>query len=208
MIAIIDYGMANLRSVEKALAAVGGDPRITSDPRVVAEADKVVLPGVGAFGASMANLNRSGLREAALGAIDAGKPFLGICVGLQMLFERGMEMGETPGLGVLGGSVVEFFAQETPEAAIGLKVPHVGWNTLNRPRDSRLLHGLKPDARVYFVHSYYPEPLDAGLVAATTDYGLDFCSAIERGNLAATQFHPEKSGAVGLQILRNFVEWA
>lgn len=207
MIAIVDYGMANLRSVEKALARVGGDPVITSSPAAIAGAEKVVLPGVGAFCAAMANLNRNGLREAVLDSIAAGKPFLGICLGLQMLFQTSSEMGATPGLGVLPGRVVEFFENGTAPEAVGLKVPHIGWNALSLQGDSRLLHGLEAGARVYFVHSYYPEPADPSVIAATCDYGTDFCCAVERGNIAATQFHPEKSGAVGLQILRNFVTW-
>lgn len=207
MIAIVDYGMANLRSVEKALALVGGDPVITGDPKVIANAHKVVLPGVGAFCAAMTNLNRNGLREAVLDSITQGKPFLGICLGLQMLFQASSEMGETPGLGVLPGRVVEFFETETPPEAQNLKVPHIGWNALQFPHPSRLLFGLEEGARVYFVHSYYPEPADAEVITATSDYGLDFCCAVERDNVAATQFHPEKSGAVGLQILRNFVAW-
>ncbi|HZP80451.1 MAG TPA: imidazole glycerol phosphate synthase subunit HisH [Chthonomonadaceae bacterium] len=208
MIAIVDYGMANLRSVEKALARVGGDPVITRDPQVVAEAEKVVLPGVGAFCAAMSNLTRSGLHEAVLHAIAQGRPFLGICLGLQMLFEESTEMGRTPGLGVLPGRVVEFFAEgDRPPEADGLKVPHIGWNALHLCGGSRLFQGVDEGAYVYFVHSYYPQPQEAGVVAATSDYGGAFCCAIERGNLAATQFHPEKSGAVGLQILRNFVSW-
>ena len=207
MIAIVDYGMANLRSVEKALAFVGGDPVITGDPEVVADAEKVVLPGVGAFGAAMRNLDRSGLRGAVLHAIHSGRPFLGICLGLQMLFEESSEMGATPGLGVLPGRVVAFFEQETPPEAAGLKVPHIGWNALRLQRPSRLLCGLEDGARVYFVHSYYPEPRDSGVVTSTSEYGIDFCCAIEQDNIASTQFHPEKSGAVGLQILRNFVTW-
>jgi glutamine amidotransferase len=207
MIAVVDYGMANLRSVEKALARVGGDPVITGDPKIVVKAEKVVLPGVGAFCAAMTNLRRSGLRDAVAAHIQRGKPFLGICLGLQMLFDESSEMGATPGLGVLPGRVVEFFEDGTPPEAAGLKVPHIGWNALRLRGPSRLLYGLEEGARVYFVHSYYPEPQDAAVIAATSDYGVDFCCAVEKGNLAATQFHPEKSGAVGLQILRNFVAW-
>ena len=207
MIAIIDYGMANLRSVEKALEKVGGKPVITSDPEVVARADKVVLPGVGAFCACMTNLNSRGLNKAVLRAVETGKPFLGICVGLQMLFDSSNEMGETPGLGLLPGRVVKFFENSVPAAAEGLKVPHIGWNSLNVRKGSRLLKDIGDGDRVYFVHSYYPEPDDQGIVSATSDYGMDFCCAVEVDNICATQFHPEKSGAVGLQILRNFVEW-
>lgn len=207
MIAIVDYGMANLRSVERALARVGGDPVITDSPEVIARADKVVLPGVGAFCACMTNLNHRGLRQSVLDTIASGKPFLGICVGMQMLFDTSSEMGMSSGLGVLPGRVVEFFAEDMPAGAEELKVPHIGWNALTPHGESRLLRGLEEGARVYFVHSYYPEPADASVISATSDYGLDFCCAVERENVMATQFHPEKSGAVGLQILRNFVCW-
>ncbi|MCS6777485.1 MAG: imidazole glycerol phosphate synthase subunit HisH [Chloroherpetonaceae bacterium] len=210
MIAIVDYGMANLRSVEKALLRVGGHPIITSDPHVVARADQIVLPGVGAFCAAMANLEQSGLRDAVLQAIAAGKPFLGICLGLQLLFESSTEMGGARGLGLIPGHVVRFFENAPPPTlpdGMPLKVPHIGWNALHLPRSSRLFRDIEEGARVYFVHSYYPEPSDASVVAATTDYGVDFCCAIEIDHIAATQFHPEKSGTVGLQILRNFVRW-
>ena len=205
MIAIVDYGMANLRSVEKALEKVGGDPVITSDPDIIARADKVVLPGVGAFCAAMANLTSRGLKDAVLHAIRGGRPFLGICLGLQMLFESSTEMGSTPGLGVLPGTVVEFFAGGKDPNPSGLKVPHIGWNALNLRGSNRLLRGLEQGARVYFVHSYYPIPADSAIIAATSDYGTEFCCAVEAGNIIATQFHPEKSGLVGLQILRNFL---
>lgn len=207
MIAIVDYGMANLRSVEKALVKVGGFPVITSDPVIVAKADKVVLPGVGAFCASMEGLNQSGLSDSVRDAIAANKPFLGICVGLQMLFETGTEMGITPGLGIFPGQVVEFFAGSKTEASEELKVPHIGWNALTVNPQSKLLRGIANGSRVYFVHSFYPAPRDSEIISATCDYGGEFCAAVERGNVAATQFHPEKSGTVGLQILRNFVEW-
>ena len=207
MIALIDYGMANLRSVEKALERVGGDPVITRDPAVVRNADQIVLPGVGAFCAAMANLDRSGLRDAVTEGIESGKPFLGICLGLQMLFESSTEMGASAGLGALPGQVVEFFADAAPAGAEDLKVPHIGWNALSLPRSTRLLAGIEPGARVYFVHSYYPVPQSPDIIAATSDYGVEFCCAVEKDNVAATQFHPEKSGAVGLQILRNFVQW-
>ena len=211
MIAIVDYGMANLRSVERALARVGGDPVITSAPDVIARATHVVLPGVGAFCACMTNLDSSGLTQAVQQAIQSGKPFLGICVGMQMLFDTSSEMGVSPGMSIFPGRVMKFFedttcAEQTPEQA-DLKVPHVGWNTLRVSPYSRLLQGVEDDDRVYFVHSYYPEPADASFVAATSEYGQDFCCAVERDNVAATQFHPEKSGAVGLRILRNFVNW-
>lgn len=207
MIAIVDYGMANLRSVERALAAAGGDPVISGDPEVVARADKVVLPGVGAFCAAMSNLHCRGMDRAVTASIRQGKPFLGICLGLQMLFETSSEMGDATGLGILSGRVVRFFKDGVPAGAEELKVPHMGWNAIDVQPGSRLLKGLDPGSRVYFVHSYYPEPTDPSVVSATSDYGGPFCCAVERGNLAATQFHPEKSGAVGLQILRNFVSW-
>ncbi len=208
MIAIVDYGMANLRSVEKAFLKVGGDPTITGDPAEIARADKLVLPGVGAFCAAMSNLHRSHLDAAVRQHIAQDKPFLGICLGLQMLFDASTEMGLTPGLGVLPGQVIQFFedGMPGPEAAL-LKVPHIGWNSLKFPRSSRLLSGLEEGARVYFVHSFFPVPEDRNDITATSDYGYDFCCAVEKDNIAATQFHPEKSGAVGLQILRNFASW-
>lgn len=207
MIAIVDYGMANLRSVEKALTYVGGDPVITSDPDTVAKADKVVLPGVGAFCAAITNLHRNGMDDAVKQSIASGKPFLGICLGLQMLFETSSEMGTSPGLGLLPGHVIQFFENGVAPTSPDLKVPHIGWNALHVRPNSRLLAGLEEGARVYFVHSYYPEPEQEQIISATSDYGVDFCCAVEHENMAATQFHPEKSGAVGLQILRNFVSW-
>jgi glutamine amidotransferase len=207
MIAIIDYGMANLRSVEKAIARVGGEPVITGDPEIVARAERIVLPGVGAFCACMTNLNARGLNEAVVKAVESGKPFLGICVGMQMLFDTSSEMGDNPGLGLLPGRVVRFFEEGAPPETPGLKVPHIGWNVLEPARESQLLCGLEAGSRVYFVHSYYPVPDDGAIVSATSDYGVEFCCAIETRNIAATQFHPEKSGLVGLRILRNFLTW-
>lgn len=207
MIAIIDYGMANLRSVERALHYVGGDPIITSDPKVIAEAEKVVLPGVGAFTACMVNLQARGLQKTAFDVVQSGRPFLGICVGLQMLFETSSEMGTSSGLGIVKGHVRRFFEGES-EPDPDYKVPHIGWNTLKKTRDSQLLHGVEDGERVYFVHSYYPDPEDKGVSIADSEYPESFCCAVEIGNIAATQFHPEKSGAVGLQILRNFVHWS
>ena len=207
MIAIVDYGMANLRSVERALIAVGGHPVITSNPEIVAKADQVVLPGVGAFCACITNLKGRGLSESVLEAVHSGKPFLGICVGMQMLFDDSSEMGMTSGLGVFPGRVVKFFEAEQPEHPETFKVPHIGWNTLKINPESRLLRGLNEGERVYFVHSFYPIPVQSSIIAATSDYGIDFCCAVERENVAATQFHPEKSGAVGMRILRNFVSW-
>ncbi len=207
MIAVVDYGMANLRSVEKALAFVGGDPIITSDPEVIKRADKVVLPGVGAFCACMNNLNSAGLQHSIRDFISSGKPFLGICVGLQMLFDESSEMGDSPGLGLFAGKIVKFFENGRPDGAEDLNVPQIGWNELNPSPDSKLMRGIETGSRVYFVHSFYPVPLNPEIVAATSDYGGEFCCAIEHENVAATQFHPEKSGRIGLQILRNFIEW-
>jgi imidazole glycerol-phosphate synthase subunit HisH len=216
MIAIIDYGAGNLGSVHKAFKHIGADVLVTADADVVARADKLVLPGVGAFAHCMAGLAGVRLAEATKTFITSGRPFLGICVGLQMLFEESEEMGSTPGLGVLPGRVVRFQFDDgrrttddgqicNPQSAVrNLKVPHVGWNVLDFREDAPLFQGLSQGDRVYFVHSYYPEPADSSCVTATTDYGYAFCCAVQRGNVHATQFHPEKSGAVGLQILRNF----
>lgn len=205
MIAIVDYGMANLRSVERALLRAGGDPCITSEPELVGNADSVVLPGVGAFCACATNLKDSGLEEAVKSAMDSGRPFLGICVGMQMLFEESTEMGVTPGLNRFDGRVIRFY--ENSVAPPNIKIPHIGWNILQPARESRLLKGVPSDSQVYFVHSYYAVPSDSQLVSATSDHGETFCCAIERENISATQFHPEKSGSVGLQILQNFVNW-
>jgi glutamine amidotransferase len=201
-IAIVNYGMANLRSVQKAFEEVGArDVEIVDTAEGVRAADKVVLPGVGAFKDAIATLRSSGLAEPVLEHIDAGKPFLGICLGLQMLFEVGYENGEHRGLGVLKGKVVRFDVDET----MRLKVPHMGWNQLQfRTPRSPLFNDLADECGVYFVHSYHVVPDDDSIVAATTDYGRPFVSSVWRDNVMATQFHPEKSQRVGLQILSNF----
>jgi glutamine amidotransferase len=201
MIAIIDYGAGNLGSVYKALRYIGAKVEVTADPAIVARADKLVLPGVGAFSHCMNGLAQVGLVECVKEFLKTGRPFLGICVGLQMLFESSEEMGVSPGLGILAGRVVKFrFCHSQPL----LKVPHIGWNALSFRPDALLFTGLNQGERVYFVHSYYPEPADPSIVTATAEYGYPFCCAVQLGNIHATQFHPEKSGAVGLQILRNF----
>jgi glutamine amidotransferase len=200
MIAILDYDMANLRSVQKGFEQVGATARIISRPEEVQEADKLVLPGVGAFADAVRTLRHRGLVEPILEHIDNGKPLLGICLGLQMLFEVGYEDGEHRGLGVLRGKVVRFDVDQTQ----GLKVPHMGWNQLRVHRPSPLLRGLDGDCGVYFVHSYHVVPADDSVIASTTDYGGDFVSSIWRDNLMATQFHPEKSQRVGLRMLANF----
>jgi glutamine amidotransferase len=200
MIAIIDYQMGNLRSVQKALERVGHAAIITSDPAEVAGADKVILPGVGAFEDAIAELRRRNLVDPIQDAIAADKPFLGICLGLQMLFEVGYENGRHEGLGILPGEVVRF------EVPAELKVPHMGWNQLQIRRRPPLLEGIAEGSHFYFVHSYYVKPRDESLIVTETDYGGKFCSMIWRGNLFATQFHPEKSQADGLRILKNFAE--
>jgi len=196
---IVDYGMANLRSVQKAFEAVGSAAVITSDATRVAAAAKVVLPGVGAFGDAVAKLRDGGLAAAITDHLAAGRPFLGICLGLQMLFTRGHEDGLHAGLDVYAGEVVRFPRQP------GLKVPHMGWNTLRLTRPKcPLFAGLPPDPAFYFVHSYYAAPLDGTLVAAEADYPTPFCAATWRDNAFTTQFHPEKSQGLGLAMLKNF----
>lgn len=200
MIALVDYGMGNLRSVEKALARVGADVRIVSAPEDVRAAQALVVPGVGAFGDCMRNLVRLDLVEPIRGFIASGRPFLGICLGFQALFESSEEASGVKGLGVFEGTVPRF-------AANGIKVPHMGWNRLKiRVKDCPLLRGVDDGSYVYFVHSYYCAPASHKLVCGTTDYGVEFCSMLWAANVFATQFHPEKSQAVGLRMLQNFVE--
>ena len=204
MIAILDYGMGNLRSVQKGFEKVGHQATITSDPAVVRAAAKVVLPGVGAFQDAMSELRRRELVAPIRQAVDAGKPFLGICLGLQLLFETGHEDGRHAGLGILPGEVVRFGAQwDMPHE---FKVPHMGWNQLAIRRPAPIFSGLPEGTHMYFVHSYYVVPSDADIVATVTDYPEPFASSIWRDNLYATQFHPEKSQADGLRILQNFAE--
>jgi glutamine amidotransferase len=198
-IVIVDYGMANLRSVQKAFEQVGHAAAITSDPNRVREAAKVVLPGVGAFRDAIVRLRETQLASAITDHIRAGRPFLGICLGMQMLFTRDHEDGLHAGLDLFAGDVVRF------PAIPGLKVPHMGWNTLKFPRPNcPLFAGLPADPAVYFVHSYYPVPAEKGIIAATADYPEPFTAAIWRDNVFATQFHPEKSQRVGMQMLKNF----
>ena len=201
MLAIIDYGVGNLFSVEKALAALGADAKITSDARTIAAADKIVLPGVGAFGDCMENLTATGLIPTIKDFVKTGKPMLGICVGLQILFEGSEESIGVAGLGLLKGKVRRIQAP-------GLKVPHMGWNslTIKSPRQPLdLFQGLSEKPYVYFVHSYHAVPQDSSIVTATTEYGSELTAAVAKGNIQATQFHPEKSGDVGLAILKNFI---
>lgn len=201
MIAIIDYDMGNLRSVSKAFEKVGAGAVVTRDADIIRSASHVVLPGVGAFRDCMKNLVDYGLVEPILRHIESGKPFLGICLGLQLLFEEGTEFGTHKGLGVIKGRVVRF-----PFSAGQLKVPHIGWNGVNIKKSSPLLKGIADGTYFYFVHSYYCEPVDAGVSLTTTDYGLEFTSSIATDNVYACQFHPEKSQRAGLQVLKNFSE--
>ncbi len=202
MIAIIDYQMGNLRSVQKGFERVGHEATITDDPTVIAQASKLVLPGVGAFADAIAELRRRDLVEPIKAAIAADKPFLGICLGLQLLFERSYEDGEHEGLGVLEGEVRKF---EVPRE---YKVPHMGWNQVITRRPSPIFTGIKDQTHFYFVHSYYVVPTDQAIVAGEAEYPDPFCAMIWRKNLFATQFHPEKSQSAGLRVLRNFAELA
>ncbi len=197
-IAIIDYGMGNLRSVQKGLERVGFAAEVTRDPGRIEGAAGVVLPGVGAFGACMHNLRTYGLADPVRHVIQRGTPFLGICLGMQLLFDESEEFGPVKGLGIFPGRVVRF--ADTP----GLQVPHMGWNQIRKRQDPPHLRGIAEGAFVYFVHSYYVVPADPSLTATSTDYGIEFTSAVCRDNVFATQYHPEKSQAVGLQILANF----
>ena len=200
MIALIDYGIGNLRSVEKALAAVGADVRLTDDADRVLAAEKVVLPGVGAFGDGMAGLRKRGLIDVLRTIVARETPLLGICVGMQLLFETSSELGEHVGLGLLPGSVRRF-----PDT--GLKIPQTGWNQLHAEQKSPLLRGLPPGSYAYFNHSYYCDAGTADDVLASTQYGVRYASIVGRGRLYGVQFHPEKSQSVGLTMLRNFVEF-
>lgn len=208
-VAIIDYGMGNLRSVAKAIehVAPGREIVITSDPAVVAAAGRVVFPGQGAMPDCMRELDLRGLRPVVIAAA-ASKPFLGICIGQQMLFAHSAE-GDVPGLGILPGEVVRF-PDERMVAADGcrLKVPHMGWNEVWQSKPHPMWEGIADGERFYFVHSYFVTPADAGVTAAQTDYGLRFTSAVARDNIFAVQFHPEKSAQAGLRLLENFVRWA
>ena len=199
MIAVVDTGSGNLRSVARALERAGGAPTVTSDPELVRRAERVVVPGQGAFRDTMAGLRRGGLDEAVLEVIRAGRPYLGICLGLQVLFDESEEHGPVRGLGLLPGRVVRF-----PSGA-GLKVPHMGWNQVAVRNDEPLWRGLPDPAHVYFVHSYHAVPASDAVTALRTEYGGPVCAAVRQDNLFAVQFHPEKSGDVGLSFLANFV---
>ena len=198
MIAIVDYDMGNLRSVQKGFEKVGASATITRDPKVIADASRLVLPGVGAFGVCMEKLESYELITPIKEFIASGKPFLGICLGLQLLFEESDEFGSKQGLGIFKGKVLRFPASD-------LKVPHMGWNNVELKKKSRLMEGVDDGSYFYFVHSYYVEPINS-VTLGTTGYGLTFCSAVEMDNVFATQFHPEKSQKAGLKILENFAK--
>jgi glutamine amidotransferase len=201
MIVIVDYGVGNLKSVHKALERIGAEAAVSGDPASLDAARGIVLPGVGAFGDAMQNLTRRGLVAPLLDHVRRGKPLLGICLGMQLLFDDSEEMGRHQGLGLLPGNVVRF-----PDAT--LTVPHVGWNQLCRTSSlsaSPILDGIPDGAYAYFVHSYYVAPEEAGDVAATTEYGPEFASVVGRGSIWGAQFHPEKSQEVGLTLLENYV---
>ena len=226
MIALIDYGISNLRSVQKAFAHLGVDVTLIDTPDQLAQAERLILPGVGAFRAGMDGLRARGLIEPIKQAVADGKPLIGICLGMQLLFESSDELGDTVGLGLLPGHVTKIKMQEaggmmqdTPHSSVrslpvglvtrhSLKIPHMGWNQLDLVRDHPLVTGVESGSYAYFVHSYavYPEHADADIVIATTEYGGPFASIVGRGNIFGLQFHPEKSQAVGLRLLQNFLE--
>ena len=198
MIAIIDYGAGNLQSVKKAFDFIGAESVITNDPEVILSADKILLPGVGSFGDAMDSMEKNGLVETVKECALSGKPFLGICLGLQLLFEESEESPGVKGLGIFKGKIKKFSSD------MGLKIPHIGWNSLEIKQKDTLFKNVPENSYVYFVHSYYLHAEDEEDVATVTNYGIDFHSAVGKNNVFATQFHPEKSGDVGLQILKNF----
>lgn len=200
MIAIIDYDAGNLRSVEKALTALGEQPVITSDGKQILSADKVILPGVGSFGDAMGRLHQYGLVDVIHQVAEKNIPFLGICLGLQLMFDSSEESEGVEGLGLLKGKI-----RRIPDCP-GLKIPHMGWNSLDITPGAKLFRGVEQGAYVYFVHSYYLEAEDEAVVAASTQYSTRIHASVESGNLLGCQFHPEKSSGVGLQILKNFIE--
>lgn len=200
MIAIVDYGMGNLRSVSKAFDLQGFDASVTRDPAVISSANGLVLPGVGAFGDCVRNLDEFGLTTPIKDYIDSGRPFLGICLGLQVLFEESEESPGAKGFGIFRGKVVRF--PEFKEQR--LKVPHMGWNEILIQKDVPVLEGIPDKSWFYFVHSFYPAPEDDSIISVKADYGMEFTAAVSRENVFASQFHPEKSSDLGLKMLRNF----
>ena len=199
MIAIIDYDAGNIRSVYKALCHLGADPGITRDPEVIKKADKIILPGVGAFGDAMNRLEGYGLVQTINDCIESGKPFLGICLGLQLLYDSSEEAPGVAGLGILKGKIKKIPVGEYQ------KIPHMGWNSVSFPNKGRLFAGINENAYFYFVHSYYLDAQDRSSVTATTEYNTRIDASVESGNVFACQFHPEKSGSVGLTVLKNYI---
>lgn len=204
MIVVVDYGMGNLKSVKKAFEKVGGDVVVSGEAGDIENARGIVLPGVGAFRDCILNLERKNLIDAVIRSIESGKPYLGICLGLQVLFTESEEFGFTQGFDILSGSVVRFDFQ----GLSGMKIPHMGWNTIKIQKESPILKDVPDESYLYFVHSYYVKPVDGSIVSTTTDYGSEFVSSIWKDNIMATQFHPEKSQVLGLRILKNFVDFA
>lgn len=206
-VALLDYGMGNLHSAGKALASVGADVSITRDPNVIKAADKILFPGVGAMRDCMAEMQSTGISDAVKDAVF-NKPVMAICVGMQALFQHSEENGGVDCLGVLGGTVKCFQDSWVDNDSQPIKIPHMGWNTISGMDLAHpLWQGIEDNTHFYFVHSYYCEPSDANIVAATCDYGVKFCASVIQDNLFATQFHPEKSHTAGLQVLKNFVTW-
>ncbi|MBF0134302.1 MAG: imidazole glycerol phosphate synthase subunit HisH [Magnetococcales bacterium] len=210
MITVIDYGSGNLRSVAKALEKSGGKVRVSHHPEDILQADRILLPGVGAFGDCRANLDAAHLLEPILEHIQKGKPFLGICVGMQLLFTEGHEFGIHPGLGLFDGVVVGFdkTIPDPNNPGMALKVPHMGWNRVRQTQSHPLWQGIAQDTFFYFVHSYHGKLNDPGMMAGESVYGIPFCAAAARDNLFATQFHPEKSQSAGLKMMENFISWS
>jgi len=204
LVTIVDYGMGNLASVQKALAKLGYASRLVSTSAEVQDAERLILPGVGAFGAAITNLLQADLVEPLRAYCASGRPFLGICLGMQLLMSSSEELGHWDGLGVIPGRVVRFF--ENSQAPAEIKIPHMGWNTLDMCKPGGILTDTPGGVSVYFVHSYYVVPEDSSVVAAECTHGETFCASIASGNVYATQFHPEKSGAVGLSMLKRFCE--
>lgn len=200
MIAIIDYGAGNIQSVSKALAHIGCEAFITRDKDKILKADGAVLPGVGSFGDTMDTMTEYGIKDTVIEYAKSGKPFLGICLGLQLLFPKSEESPDAEGLGIFDGSITKIPSGE------GLKIPHIGWNSLDIKKSDGLFRGIGKNPYVYFVHSYFLNASDKSIVSAQTEYGVTIDAAVEKGNVYATQFHPEKSGETGLKILRNFAD--
>ncbi|HYA13640.1 MAG TPA: imidazole glycerol phosphate synthase subunit HisH [Syntrophales bacterium] len=205
MIGIVDYRAGNLTSVARALSYLGKSCKISDDPEILSQASHIIFPGVGAAGEAMANLRQTNMDKWIMEWVKQGKPVLGICLGTQVIFEYSEE-NETKCLGIIPG-VVKRFSRDLQEDCMPLKIPHMGWNNVAFQKDHPVFRGISDEAQFYFVHSYYPAPADERLVIGWTDYGMLFCAAIARENLVAVQFHPEKSGQPGLQILANFCRW-